>query len=224
MSNSGNQQSAIRVVLADDHALVIEGLRGLLEQQPDIEFVGAAEDGEALLTLLKQAAPVDLVVLDLQMPYHGLHVLQEIRNRNLPVKVLVLTAFMDGETIQSALELHAEGIALKTESPIQTIEAIRQVMQGRLVYPQATQRWLLAQQMQHDARNPLDELSSRELEVINRIADGATNLEIALDLSISDNTVRYHLKNIYSKLNVSNRTEAAAFYLQYKRATVIGER
>src|SRR6476469_6562648 len=106
----------IRVIIADDHALVLEGLRGLLDQVPDIEVVGTAQNGDELLTLLEQQE-VDVVVLDLQMPYHGLTALTEIRRRTMPVRVLVLTAFGDGESMQSALELQAEGYALKTESP-----------------------------------------------------------------------------------------------------------
>jgi DNA-binding NarL/FixJ family response regulator len=201
----------IRVILADDHALVVEGLRGLLEQQPDIEFVAAAHDGNELLTLLEQHQ-VDVVVLDLQMPYHGLTALQEIRQRGIPVRVLVLTAFGDGESMQSALEFGAEGFALKTESPTQTVEAIRQVMQGRLVFPLAAQRWLTARL--YGASQPKPELSSREQEVLSLIAKGRTNAEVAEALAISENTVRYHLKNIYSKLQVTNRTEAAARYFR----------
>src|SRR4051794_3906361 len=126
----------VRVILADDHALVLEGLRGLIEQNADLEVVATAQNGDELLELLKEHQ-VDVVVLDLQMPYHGLTALAEIRKRKVPVHVLVLTAFGDGDSIQSAIELQAEGFALKTESPLQTVEAIRQVAQGRLVFPRA---------------------------------------------------------------------------------------
>jgi DNA-binding NarL/FixJ family response regulator len=203
----------IRVVLADDHALVLEGLRGLLERQPDLELVAAVADGEALLDLLTTER-VDVVVLDLLMPYHGLQVLAEIRRRQIPVRVLVLTAFCDGESIQAALEQEAEGIALKTELPSQTIEAIRQVMRGQLVYPRAAQRWLALHHPVPVLVDPLVELSEREVDVLTLIANGCTNQEIAADLAISENTVRYHLKNIYGKLGVTNRTEAAAIYLK----------
>jgi DNA-binding NarL/FixJ family response regulator len=198
-------------MLADDHALVLEGLRGLLEQVPDFEVVGTAQNGDDLLRLLEEQS-TDVVVLDLQMPYHGLTALAEIRRRELPVRVLVLTAFGDGESIQSALELQAEGYALKTESPVQTIEAIRQVAQGRLVFPRSAQRWLATQHRpQAETENAL---SPRELEIIAYVARGNTNLEIASALAVSENTVRFHLKNIYDKLQVANRTEAAAWYFQ----------
>src|SRR5258708_27132513 len=106
-----------------------------------MEVVASAESGDDFLLLLEQDS-VDVVVLDLQMPVHGLTALAEIRKRQIPVRVLVLTAFADGGSIQSALELQAEGFALKTESPMQTIEAIRQVAQGRLVFPRSAQRLL----------------------------------------------------------------------------------
>jgi DNA-binding NarL/FixJ family response regulator len=201
----------IRVILADDHALVLQGLITLLEQLPDIQIVASAHNGDELLALLEQHE-TDVVVMDLQMPYHGLTALAEIRRRGLPVHVLVLTAFGDGESIRSALELEAEGFALKTESPTQTIEAIRQVAQGRLVFPRAAQRWLAVQQKPQPPTETL--LSPREGEVLQLVARGLTNPEIAAQLNVSENTVRFHLKNIFDKLGVTNRTEAAAWYFQ----------
>jgi len=202
----------IRVILADDHALVLEGLRGLLEQEPDIEIVATVNDGDQLLTLLEQHQ-VDVVMLDLQMPYHGLKALAEIRRRAMPVRVLVLTAFADGESIQSALELEAEGYALKTESPTETIEAVRQVARGRLVFPKAAQRWLATHR--RTTSEPAIDLSAREWEVLACVARGSTNTQIAEELNVSENTVRFHLKNIYEKLGVTNRTEAAAWHFKH---------
>ena len=204
----------IRVILADDHALVLEGLRGLLEQVPDIEVVATAQNGDELLELLGQNS-VDVVVLDLQMPYHGLTVMSEIRRLAIEVRVLILTAFSDGESIQSALEMNAEGFALKTESPMQTLEAIRQVAQGRIVFPIAAQRWLATQR--RSASESIGSLSPRESEILAHVARGLTNPEIASEVSVSENTVRFHLKNIFEKLHVANRTEAAAWYFQHQK-------
>ncbi len=206
----------IHTILADDHALVVEGLRGLLDQLDDIDVIATASNGDDLLRLLSANPQVDVVVMDLQMPFQqtpngGLSALAEIRRRNLNVHVLILTAFGDGESIQSALELAAEGFVLKTESPKQTIEAIRQVAQGRLVFPKVAQRWLMSQR-KSEAES---QLSPREREVLEFMAKGMTNPEIAQKLSVSENTVRFHLKNIYSKLGVSNRTEAAAWYFTH---------
>lgn len=201
----------IRLMLADDHALVLQGLTTLLEQIPDMEVVATAHNGDELLNLLGQHQ-VDVVVMDLQMPYHGLTALAEIRKRGMAVHVLVLTAFGDGDSIRSALELEAEGFALKTESPTQTVEAIRQVAQGRLVFPRAAQRWLAVQQKPQIQAESL--LSPREVDVLKQVARGLTNPEIAGQLNVSENTVRFHLKNIFEKLGVTNRTEAAAWFFQ----------
>jgi RNA polymerase sigma factor (sigma-70 family) len=204
----------IRVVLADDHIVVLEGLRGLLEQEEDIQVVALVQNGDELLVCLEKSE-ADVVVLDLEMPYHGLTALEEIRKREIPVRVVVLTAFGDGSSIQSALELRAEGFALKTESPIQLIEAIRQVAQGRLIFPAAAQRWLMNQARQ-EANKSFNELSPREWEVIACTAKGMTNPEIAKSLGVSANTVRFHLKSIFGKIQVTNRTEAAAWYFAHK--------
>jgi DNA-binding NarL/FixJ family response regulator len=204
-------EKVIRVILADDHELVLEGLKGLIEQKSDMQVVATANSGDELLEILK-THEADVVVMDIQMPYSGLKALAEIRQQKLAVHILILTAFSDGDSIQTALELEAEGFALKTESPTQTIEAIRQVAQGRLVFPRAAQRWLLGQRKsQHEADN---RLSPREMEVLEFAARGKTNPEIAEELNVSENTVRFHMKNIFEKLGVTNRTEAAAWYFQ----------
>ncbi|MCS6825365.1 MAG: response regulator transcription factor [Caldilinea sp.] len=210
--NSSSSDRRIRVVLADDHALVTEGLRSLIDRQPDMEVVQIVQSGQELLDFLVRADPaVDVAVVDVQMPSNGLDVLAEIRRRELPVRVLILTAFGDGESMQKALHYGAEGFALKTESPTQTIEAIRQVAQGRLVFPRAAQRWMMGGGRRSGEESAL---SQRELEVLEKLACGFTNAEIAAALSVSENTVRFHLKNIYEKLGVANRTEAVAWFLR----------
>lgn len=205
----------IRIVLADDHALVTEGLRALIDRQPDMQVVHAVQDGEELLAYLKgHRHEVDVAVVDVQMPMSGLEALAEIRRRDYPVRVLLLTAFADGESIQAALQYGAEGFALKTESPTQTVEAIRQVAQGRLVFPRTAQRWMSLH------RTPVadgPELSQREVEVLEKLARGLPNAEIATELVVSENTVRFHLKNIYEKLGVTNRTEAVAWYFRTRQ-------
>jgi DNA-binding NarL/FixJ family response regulator len=201
----------IRVVLADDHDLVLEGLQSRLKDIHEVTVVGTAKDGAELLALLEHTA-TDVVVLDLHMPeLDGFEVLRRIRARKLPVRVLVLTALVDGLSLQQALELGAEGIALKTDPPRQTVEAIRQVGEGKLVYPQAVHNWLLRRASRAAPTTPVDAhtLTTREEEVLALIAEGLTNQEIATRLIVSENTVKYHVQNIYSKLNVTNRTEAA---------------
>src|SRR2546430_36312 len=132
----------IRVLLADDHAIVVEGLRALLDGEPDITVAGWTTDGTEVVKLVQQHKP-DVVVLDLELTtIKGTEVLAALRDRPAPPKVLVLTAYNDGESLRSALDAGADGLALKTESPQQTLTAIRQVHAGQLVFPQAARRWI----------------------------------------------------------------------------------
>ena len=199
----------LRVILADDHELVVEGLRGLLASEPDLEVVATVADGVGLLEAL-QGTAADVVVMDLQMPMpEGVNCLSEIRRRGLPVRVLVLTAFGDGESIQFALENGADGFALKTAPIRQTIDAIRQVGHGNMVFPPAARKWLWGH------RPPASpDLSAREWEVLALAAQGLTNPQIGDALSVSENTVKFHLQNIFQKLEVNNRTEAAGYYFR----------
>lgn len=218
MSELKDTSSSIRVILADDHIVVLQGLRGLLQAEEDIDVIAIAQNGDELLACLERSE-ADVVVLDLEMPYHGLKALEEIRRRELPVHVVVLTAFGDGDSMQSALELGAEGYALKTESPAQLIEAIRQVVKGRLIFPRAAQRWITSRReglpLKSTALELNTDLSQREWEVLSHASRGLPNIEIAVQLGISENTIRYHLKNIYNKINVTNRTEAALWFFEH---------
>ncbi len=207
----------IRVVLADDHELVLKGLRGILKHEADMDVVGSAMSGRALLDEVRTHQP-DVTVIDIQLPdMTGLECLAQIRRENLATKVLILTAFSDGESFQSALELEADGIALKTEPPAQTVTAIRQVYHGQLVFPRAARRWLVSHRPARPEPAP-QTLSEREEEVLSLVAQGLTNAHIADRLALSENTVKFHLQNIYQKLNVSNRTEATAVFFQRQRS------
>jgi DNA-binding NarL/FixJ family response regulator len=200
----------IRVLLADDHAIVLEGLRALLDGEPDIKVAAWTTDGTEVVKLVEQHKP-DVVVLDLELTsIKGTEVIAALRDRAAPPKVLVLTAYNDGESLRSALDAGAEGLALKTESPQQTLTAIRQVHAGQLVFPQAARRWI-------DGRtggrgSAPGELTPREREVWALVANGLTNPQIAERLGLSDNTVKFHVQHLFSKLGVKNRTEAALKY------------
>lgn len=203
----------IRIVLADDHELVLEGLRGLLSREPDMEVIAAVTDGAALLTLLQREAP-DVVVLDLEMPTRdGLSCLEAIRRAGLPVKVIILTAFGDGGTLQSAWEQHADGFALKTDPPRQTVATIRNVASGQIVFPHAVRQ--VTQAGAQPGR--LTRLTERERAVLELLANGMTNAQIAERLVVQESTVKYHLQNIFQKLGVANRTEAAQVYFREKQ-------
>ncbi|MCB0076613.1 MAG: response regulator transcription factor [Anaerolineales bacterium] len=203
----------IRILLADDHDLVLDGLQLRIRDMDDMRVVGAVNDGEALLAKL-DTLDCDVVVLDLHMGgSDGFEVLQRIRDKAIPVRILVLTASVDGFALQRALELGADGIAMKTDPPRQTMEAIRQVAQGNVVYPQAIHNWLM-RRARRSAENDPQALTAREEEVMALVAQGLTNQEIAQRLTVSENTVKYHIQNIYGKLNVNNRTEATRLYLE----------
>ncbi len=203
----------IRVILADDHELVLEGLQALLQNEDDFQVLAAAKNGTQLMELVHQHHP-DVAVLDLKMPYlGGISCLQQIRAENLPVRVLVLTAFSDGESMLEALENDADGFALKTDPPSQTIAAIRQVAHGQMVFPRVVRQWLTERQRP----GPESELSEREREVLGLVAEGLTNAQIGERLSVSESTVKFHLQNVFDKLRVTNRTEAAAVYHRLAR-------
>jgi len=195
----------IKVLLADDHAIVLEGLRALVDGEPDLKVVGSTTDGASVLDLVDQLSP-DVIVLDLELAgMKGVEVLAALRNRPASPRVLVLTAYNDGESIRSALDAGAEGLALKTQSPQQTVDAIRQVHAGQLVFPQAARRWL----QERGRDGAANDLTQRERDVWALVARGLSNREIARRLSLSDNTVKFHVQHLFHKLGVKNRTEAA---------------
>src|SRR6058998_3008314 len=182
----------IRVLLADDHAIVIEGLRALLDGEPDIKVAAWTTDGTEVVKLVEQHKP-DVVVLDLELTsIKGTEVIAALRDRTTPPKVLVLTAYNDGESLRSALDAGAEGLALKTQSPHQTLTAIRQVHAGQLVFPQAARRWL----QERGGHGTSPELTQRERQVWALVAGGLSNREIARRLELSDNTVKFHVQHL----------------------------
>ncbi|PYO80006.1 MAG: DNA-binding response regulator [Gemmatimonadetes bacterium] len=185
----------IHVLLADDHAIVLEGLRALLDGESDITVAAWTTDGTEVVKLVEQHKP-DVVVLDLELTsIKGTEVIAALRDRTAPPKVLVLTAYNDGESLRSALDAGADGLALKTESPQQTLTAIRQVHAGQLVFPQAARRWI-------DGRagaGAPGELTPREREVWALVANGLTNPQIAERLGLSKNRTEAALKYAHGR-------------------------
>lgn len=206
MPNQSNRK--ITIILADDHALVIEGLRGLLSHETDMEVVATVTSGMALIDELQYTRP-DVVVLDLQMQNgDGLWCLEEIRRTGMPVKIVILSAFGDGGTIQTAWEQNADGFALKTDPPRQTVATIRNVAHGQLVFPRSMRRALPAE----PRGGAIGRLTERERDVLRLLSDGQTNAQIAERLTVQESTVKFHVQNILQKLCVANRTEAAQVY------------
>jgi len=198
-------EPALRIVLADDHALLLEGLRSLISAEPDLQVVATATDGERLLDAVRRFRP-DVAVVDLKMPFmDGPTCIRKLRAEGCPVRVVVLSALSDARSMREAIEAGADGFVLKTDPPKATLAAIRQVAAGQMVFPQGARRWL-------QRGDEAEQLSDREAAVLELLAEGRSNAAIARSLRMSENTVKFHLRNLYSKLGVANRTEAAARY------------
>lgn len=198
----------IRVLLADDHAVVRAGIRQFLEHAEDIVVVGEADDGEEAKALI-QDDPPDVAVLDIQMPKaSGIEVTRWIRAHYRQVGVLILTAFDDDPYVLAVLQAGANGYVLKTASPMDIIQAVRDVDAGKSALdPEITQK-VMAQIVGHPDTPPIEQLTERELEVLALVGKGFTNKAIGVQLGISDRTVQGHLARIFNKLNASSRTEA----------------
>jgi DNA-binding NarL/FixJ family response regulator len=202
----------ITVLIADDHSLFREGLRMLLEREPDIRVVGEATDGAQILDLAEALEP-DILLLDVQMPHNGLAVLPKIRDKSPKTKVLIVSGFDEEEFITTALEHGAKGYLLKTLTPADLVKAIRATHAGELWVERRVVTQVLEDLLQKVARlqRPFPEnrkpLTGREQEVVKWAIQGMTNKEIAAQLGISEKTVKAHLSNIFGKLNVSRRLQ-----------------
>lgn len=201
-------EKPIRVVLADDHAVVRAGIRQFLERAKDIEVVAEAGDGEQAQALIKELHP-DVAVLDIQMPKAtGIEVTRWVRANARETGVLVLTAYNDDPYVIAVLQAGANGYVLKTASPLEIIQAVRDVHEGKSAIQQAIAQKVIAFITHQKEEAPVDALSDREMEVVVALAKGLTNKAIATQLGISDRTVQGHIAHIFNKMGVSNRTEA----------------
>jgi NarL family two-component system response regulator LiaR len=203
-----NAEQPIRVLLADDHAVVRQGIRQFLETSDSIAVIAEASDGLEAMRLIREYQP-DVAVLDIQMPgQSGIDVTRAIRAERLPVGVLILTAFDDPPYVKAALQAGANGYLLKTAEASEIIEAVQSVREGQSVLDQVVARRLMEQFVTPQAEAHIESLTDRELEVLRLTARGFTNKAIGAELSISDRTVQGHLAKVYNKLRASSRTEA----------------
>jgi DNA-binding NarL/FixJ family response regulator len=192
----------IRVLIADDHYIVRMGLMALVNTEPDMEVVGEAADGAQALELFGKCNP-DLALLDLRMPVKdGIQTTTEIRNRFPNAQVLMLTAYDGDEEIYKALQAGARGYVLKSSSGEKLIPALRAVAAGQQWVPKEVATRLAA-------REEFEDLTPREVQVLQHLAKGMANKEIADVLKITEYTAKDHLKSIMAKLRVADRTEAA---------------
>jgi DNA-binding NarL/FixJ family response regulator len=198
----------IRVLLADDHAVVRAGIRQFLEHAGDIDVTAEADDGEAAKELIQQYHP-DVAVLDIQMPKaSGIEVTRWVRSHMREVGVLVLTAFDDDPYVMAVLQAGANGYVLKTASPLEIIQAVRDVHAGKSAVNSVIAQKLISQFTRQSIEPVIEPLTEREAEVLTMAAKGFTNKAIGVQLGISDRTVQGHLAHIFAKLNASSRTEA----------------
>jgi DNA-binding NarL/FixJ family response regulator len=202
----------IRVVIADDHAVVRQGLRTFLDLQDDIEVVAEAGDGAEALAAAEEHAP-DVVLIDLVMPnVDGIEAIRGLRERVPAARAIVLSSFIDDEKLLPAVRAGAAGYLLKDVEPQQLVEAIRTVHAGgALLHPKVASR--LLEEMASDPLTP------REREVLALIGRGMANKVIARELSLSEKTVKAHVSSILAKLGVSDRTQAALYAV---RAGLVG--
>ena len=200
----------IRVLVADDHAVVREGLRAFLALQDDVEVVGEAADGEEAVAAVASLQP-DVALVDLVMPgVDGLEAIKRIRASDAPTRVIVLTSFADEDKMLPAVRAGAVGYLLKDVDPQALVAAIRTVHDGATLLHPAVVRELV-REVAGDGREPPPEnpLTHREREVLALIARGRANKAIAFELGVAEKTVKTHVSNILAKLGVSDRTQAA---------------
>ena len=199
----------IRVILADDHAVVRQGIRQFLETGSNIAVVAEASDGLEAVQLIREHRP-DVAVLDIQMPgQSGIEVTRTLRAERFPVGILILTAFDDEPYIRAVLQAGANGYVLKTADAQEIVEAVQAVNEGKSALDPTIARKLLSQLARPEAvMTSVEPLTERELEVLRLAAKGYTNKAIGAQLSISDRTVQGHLAKIYDKLHSASRTEA----------------
>ncbi len=200
--------TGIRVLLADDHQMVREGIRRLLEAAGDLHVIAEAGDGEQAQALIQEHKP-DVAVLDIQMPKaSGIEVTRWVRSHLPEVGVLILTAYDEDPYVMAVLQAGANGYVLKTANTDDLIQAVRDVHEGKSALDPAITRKLMANLFKPPEKKMIEPLTDRELDVLRLAAKGFTNKAIGVQLSISDRTVQGHLAHIFAKLQANSRTEA----------------
>jgi NarL family two-component system response regulator LiaR len=205
----------IRILIVDDHAVVREGLRALIDARPDMELVGEAVDGVEAVQKARSLQP-DVILLDLVMPRKGgIEAIDEIKEESPSARILVLTSFAEDDKVFPAIKAGALGYLLKDSSAQELLRAIRDVYQGEpTMHPTIARKLMRELQRPPDLPPTEDPLTEREVEVLRFVAQGLSNQEIADRFVISERTVRTHVTNILGKLHLANRTQAALYALR----------
>jgi NarL family two-component system response regulator LiaR len=213
--NNPTSSVPIRVLIAEDHPIMRQGLGVVLDAYDDLVLVGEAEDGEQAVQLAQTLKP-DVIVMDIQMPVKdGIAAIREIVGLQLDVRILILTSYPDDDKIFQAIKAGAMGYFLKETRSEQLVEAIRLVQRGEVALPPAIARKLMQEIKEPtEAMTPEEALTPRELEILRFLARGLSNQEIAGELDISITTVATHVRNILGKLHLANRTQAALYAVE----------
>jgi DNA-binding NarL/FixJ family response regulator len=205
----------LRILLVDDHILFRKGIAALLDARPDIQIVGEASDGLEAINKSRELLP-DIILMDVGMPVlNGLEATKQIKKEMPHVLIVMLTASDEDQNLFTAIKNGAQGYLLKDLEPYQLYDLLENISKGEAPLSGAIASKILKEFTQprvlEDARETIGELTSREIDVLNLIAEGKTNREIADKLVISENTVKIHLRNILDKLHLQNRIQAAVY-------------
>jgi two-component system, NarL family, response regulator LiaR len=204
-----------KVMIVDDHPLVRMGIRSYLETEPDMHVVGEAADGSEVVALAKELQP-DVILMDLFMPkVSGVEATAALKAESLPCNVVILTSSLDDEMMIQAIRAGALSYLLKTSTPEQVVEAVKSAAKGISVLDPQAQRRLIGQLQTQEEPRPWEELTERERDVLKGIAAGKNNQEIADHLGIGVKTVKTHVSNIFLKLGVLDRTQAAIYAIRH---------
>jgi NarL family two-component system response regulator LiaR len=210
--------SKIKVLIVDDHQVVRQGLRTFLELQPDILVVGEAGDGQTAVEMVRQLEP-DVVLMDLVMPrLDGISATRQVKALEKGVKVIALTSFTEDDKVFPAIQAGASSYLLKDVSPDELVEAIRAAHQGEArLHPDIARKLMdqVAQQSSATRQDLPEQLTGREMEVVQLVAQGRNNQEIAEALVISEKTVKSHISNMLSKLHLDDRTQLAIYAIKH---------
>jgi two-component system, NarL family, response regulator LiaR len=228
MTHNPAKSTTIRVLIVDDHAIVREGLRALIEGKPDLDVAGEAANGEEGVQKAKALAP-DVILMDLVMPVKdGIAAIREIIAANSAARILVLTSFADDEQVFAAVRGGALGYLLKDSSPAELVDAIHSVYHGQpSLTPSVARKLLIGSQQLNGAEvdrvqrlasetvnTQPTQLTDREIEVLRLVAKGLSNNDIANLMVVGEGTIRFHVSNILSKLQLENRTQAVLYALR----------
>jgi len=206
----------IRILIADDHPLIREGLKTILTFEEDITVVGEAMNGEETIVNIKTLLP-DVVLLDVNMPdQSGIEVMKEIKASSLACKFIMITADDDRKTVFEAIEAGADGYILKDSESVDLIQAVQEVYSGESYIDRRIVSYLVDKfTLKDEQESHLDGLTDREIEVLKRIAKGYTNKQIAMQLFLSEKTIKNYATAIYRKLEVRDRVQATLYAIRH---------